>query len=277
MVPTENLYKQHHHHLPHGGGDCGGFYGCWDHSSNYKESFSLMSRVHGHGYDYHSGGACLGSDPMAEDESRTNSLNNEEGSCSSKDNNNQDQAEDWLQLSIGSQATRIYDHHQNNKQLHDDHDHDHQGDDDPTVRRGGLMELDLLPAPSGGGTGSLQLQQARPLAPIFHMPDQFRAAAPPRPAAVMHSFSNTTSLFFQHQQGSSSADISWAFRPIPQNINIAAASASSSSLAYFPSPPFQVQSGIMDIAGPSSDVRIIDPPTRPYSGIWFTLQASENQ
>ncbi|XWS54063.1 hypothetical protein CRYUN_Cryun10bG0056800 [Craigia yunnanensis] len=247
MVPAENLSKQHH--LPHGDG--GGFYGCC--ASSYTESFGLISSVHG--YDYHSE-VCLGSDlganPMAEDESRTNSLN--EAGSSSKDNNQEERDEGWLQLSIGGQATR-YDHNK----------HD-QGD--PTARRGGLIELDLLP----GGSS----QQARPLAPIFHMPE-FRT--PPRPP-VMHSFS--TSLFFQHQQGSSSTfphgEISWAFRPIARKI-AAASSSSSSSLvplsSYF-ARPFQVQSG-MDVAGPSSDVRIIDPPRRPHSGIWFMLQASQNQ
>ncbi|XVF02151.1 hypothetical protein REPUB_Repub04eG0151200 [Reevesia pubescens] len=251
MVPAENLSKQHH--LPHGGG--GSFYDYC--GSSYTESFGHMSRVHG--YDYHSE-ACLGSDlgtnPMAEDESRTNSLN--EAGSSSKDNNQEQEERDegWLQLSIGVQATRY------------DHNKLEQGD--PTGRRGGLMELDLLP----GGSS----QQTRPLAPIFHMPD-FRV--PPRPP-VMHSFST---LFFQHQRGSSSTfphhgEISWPFRPIAHNITAASSSSSSSSSlvpmgSYF-ARPFQVQSG-MDVPGPSSDVRIIDPPRRPHSGIWFKLQASENQ
>ncbi|XVF66713.1 hypothetical protein PTKIN_Ptkin10aG0059700 [Pterospermum kingtungense] len=245
MVPTENLSKQHHLH--NGGG--GSFYGCC--GSSYTESFGLMSRVNG--YDYHSE-ACLGSDlganPMAEDESRTNSLN--EGGSSSKDNNQEERDERWLQLGIGGQPRR-YDHNK----------HDQGGSTD---RRGGLIELDLLPSGSS--------QQMRPLAPIFHMPE-FRA--PP---------SFTSSLFSQYQQGSSSTfphgEISWAFRPIAQNIAAASSSSFSSfsSLAplgaYF-ARPFQVQSAGMDVAGPSSDIRIIDPPRRPYSGIWFILQASQNQ
>ncbi|XP_022726327.1 uncharacterized protein LOC111282484 isoform X2 [Durio zibethinus] len=256
MVPAENLSKQHH--LPHGGG--GGFYGFC--GSGYTESFDLMNRVQG--YDDYNSESCLGSDlganPMAEDESRTNSLN--EMGSSSKDNNQEQEERDegWLQLSIGGQATR-YDHNK----------HD-QGD--PMASRGGLIELDLLPVGSS--------QQARSSAPIFHMPE-FRA--PPRPP-VLHSFS--TSLFFQHQQGSSSTfphgEISWAFRPIAQNIAVAPSSSSSSSsfsssvvpLGSYFARPFQVHSG-MDVAGPSSDVRIIDPPRRRRSGIWFMLQASQNQ
>ncbi|KAL0648022.1 hypothetical protein Bca4012_046313 [Brassica carinata] len=31
------------------------------------------------------------------------------------------------------------------------------------------------------------------------------------------------------------------------------------------------------VAGPSSSFRVIDPPRRPHSGIWFLLQASQNQ
>ncbi|XP_039035532.1 uncharacterized protein LOC120172018 [Hibiscus syriacus] len=259
MVPAENLPKQHH--LPHGG-----FYGYCGGSSVYTESFGLMSRVHG--YDFHTE-TCLGigsDNLMAEDESRTNSLN--EAGSNSKDNNHQEleleRDEGWLQLSIGggqAQATRC-----------DRNKHD-QGN--PSARREGLVELDLLP---GGGSCS---QQARPLAPIFHMAE-FRA--PPRPPPLMHSFS--TSLFYQHQQqGISSTfpydgDLSSSFRPIPQNI-AAAPSASSSCSSLAPFGPYFARTlpvqPEMDVAGPSLDVGIIDPPRRPNSGIWFVLQASENQ
>ncbi|KAL4363865.1 hypothetical protein GQ457_04G006050 [Hibiscus cannabinus] len=266
MVPAGNFSKRHHL-LPHGGfyGYCGG-----------GSSFGLMSRVD-HGYDFHTEaclgiGSDLGANPMAEDESRTNSLN--EAGSNSKDNSHQEleleRNEGWLQLGIGgqAQATRC-----------DRNKHDQ---DDPTARRQGLVELDLLP---GGGS----LQQARPPAPIFHMPE-FRA--PPRPPPLMHSFN--ASLFFQHQQQGSSSmfpyhyqeelSSSSSFRPIHQNIALIAAapsasSSSSSSLLPFGSyfaRPFQVQSE-MDVAGPSLDVRIIDPPRRPNSGIWFVLQASQNQ
>ncbi|TYH84793.1 hypothetical protein ES332_D02G220200v1 [Gossypium tomentosum] len=259
MVPAENLPKQHH--LPHGGGG-GGFYGYC--GSSYTESFGLMSRVYG--YDFHAEayvGSDLAANRMAEDESTTNSLN--EAGSNSKDNNQElelERDEGWLQLGLGGQPTR-----------YDDNKH-YQGD--PTARRGGMVELDLLP----GGMP----QQARPLlGPIFHMPD-FRAPPPP-PPPLMHSFSS--SLFFQHQQGSSSTfphhgELSSSFRPIAQNIAAApSASSSSSSSSLVPlgsyfARPFQVQSE-MDVAGPSSDVRIIDPPRRPHSGIWFMLQASQNQ
>lgn len=71
-------------------------------------------------------------------------------------------------------------------------------------------------------------------------------------------------------------------------------SSSCSSLrpplgSYYPSPlihPFPSSSSPspsgfdqLDVAGPSSDitVRVVDPPKRPHSGIWFMLQASQNQ
>ncbi|KAK9021722.1 hypothetical protein V6N11_011696 [Hibiscus sabdariffa] len=137
---------------------------------------------------------------------------------SSKDNNDQEQEErdkSWLQLSIGTQtqATRTYDEYDRNK---------HEQGDPASWRRGSaLTELDLLP---GGGS---QSQQARPLSPIFHMPE---------------------------------------FRPPPPH---------HGALAPYFGRPFLVQS--TDVAGPSSEVRIIDPPRRPHSGIWFMLQASRNQ
>lgn len=286
MVPAENLSKQHHLH--HGGG--GSFYGCCGSGYRTEESFGVMSRVNG--YDSYYSEACLGSDlgtannPMAEDESRTNSLNNETTGSSSKENNNsQEEIRDegnWLQLGIGGQAD------------HNKHDDVVQGGPSPTApppRRGGLIELDLL-------TGGSSQQVMRPPlgAPIFNMPE-FRAPS---------STFNTSLFFHQHLQqaqlGSSSTtsfphhgdhrhhQISWAFRPIlAQNIAAAAASSSSSSSSsslaplgsYFARVPFQVQSGMMqaDVAGPSSDIRIIDPPsTTPHnSGIWFMLQASQNQ
>lgn len=263
MVPAaQTLSKEQHSHLSEDYAGCGG--------ANYIEDFGLMSRtVEGYAYLY-STESCLGSDPvvgdqnMAEDESRTNSSLNEAGT-SSKDLIQQDQERDegWLKLSIGGHVACS-----NNSK------HDHQAAN-PTARRGSrLIELDLLPA---GGSSP---QQARPLAPIFHVPE-FRA-----PRAT--SFS--TSLFFQHPGSSTSnfphhQEINWAaFRPIRHNmIGSIASSSTSSSPSLMPfgsyfaqSPPLQLQSK-MDAAGPSLDFRIIDRPRRPYSGIWFMLRASQNQ
>ncbi|XP_015570440.1 protein LAX PANICLE 2 isoform X2 [Ricinus communis] len=305
MVPaqTQSLSKQqqeqHNYRLFYGGyGGCAGGYN--------TESFGVMSQLE-EGYDYciNEANCILGSDlvvanPMAEDESRTNSLNEAAGSSSKDDDNNnnntnnsnttpnnnnntreEERDEGWLQLGIGGN-TRTATHNQSKYQHH--HVIDPSG-----ATRGGLIELDLLP---GGGSSSSH--QGRPLsAPIFHVPSRSPVM---NIAAGAPSFS--TSLFFhQHQQpGSGSSiyphhqEINWAFRHMPHNIAMAPSSSSSpnsqsssSSLmplgsSYF-SRPFQVHSsGGVDVAGPSSsDFRVIDPPRRPHSGIWFTLQASQNQ
>ncbi|KAF2288356.1 hypothetical protein GH714_007007 [Hevea brasiliensis] len=133
MVPAQTLSKrkQQQNLLFYGGyAGCGG--------GGFSDSFGLMSRLEG--YDYCISEACLGSDlvpnpPMAEDESRTNSLNEPAGS-SSKDNIQEDRDEGWLQLSIGGHTTSHESKH-DHRQL------------DPTATRGGLIELDLLPVHSG--------------------------------------------------------------------------------------------------------------------------------
>ncbi|CAK7336076.1 unnamed protein product [Dovyalis caffra] len=282
MVPARSLSKQQQqqHRLCYGNYFGGG-------TATYKESFGLMSRLEG--YDSCVSEACLlGSDlavaniPMAEDESRTNSLNNEAGS-SSKDVQ-EERDEGWLQLSIGGHTTTATPtSHESKHDPHHHHQRQQQQVLDRTTRRGGLIELDLLP-----GSSSSISHQARPLStPIFHVPD-FRA--PPRPVmniAASHATNfSTTSLFFQHHPAATSStyplhpEINWPFRPMLHNIATASSSSSSSSslmpLGSYFSRPFQVNSG-MDVAGPSSDFRVIDPPRRPHSGIWFMLQASQNQ
>lgn len=115
----------------------------------------------------------------------------------------------------------------------------------PNTNASPLLELHLMPTPT------------LPLHP------QFR---PPPPAASNFG----PSFFSPHHQ------INWAFRPIP--ITIAAPSSSSSS-SYFPR-PFQLYAAVDAAAPPpppAVDFRVIQPPRRPHSGIWFTLQASQNQ
>ncbi|CAL0318797.1 unnamed protein product [Lupinus luteus] len=102
--------------------------------------------------------------------------------------------------------------------------------------------------------------------------------------------------------------LNWQFRPLPHSMSIMPSSSSvttsssyslqsSSSLrpysplgSYYPALPFHhfpssssSSSGFDQfdhVAGTSSDVttvRVVDPPRRPHSGIWFMLQASQNQ
>eukprot|EP00258_Populus_trichocarpa_P037277 XP_024453296.1 protein LAX PANICLE 2 isoform X2 [Populus trichocarpa] len=278
MVPAQSLSKQQQHQL------CdGGYFGEDVHT--FKEGFGLMSRLEGYEYSCVSEACLLGSDlvvaniPMAEDESRTNSLNNEAGS-SSKDVQ-EERHEGWLQLSIGGHTTTATPTSHEGK-----HDHHHQQQQqqlvlDSTSRRGGLIELDLL-----RGSSSRISHQARPLSsPVFHVPD-FRA--PPRPVPSHATNFSNTSLFFQHHPAATSStyplhqEINWPFRPMLHNIATASSSPPSSSSSLMPlgsyfSRPFQVNSTGMDFAGPSSDFKVIDPPRRSHSGIWFMLQASQNQ
>ncbi|KAL6969205.1 hypothetical protein U1Q18_028928 [Sarracenia purpurea var. burkii] len=255
MIPAQNISKRH----AHGGG-------------KYSESFSPMSRLEGTYESECCSESCLGSDPvpagpMAEDESRTESTVNEAGS-SSKDVQD-DRDEGWLQLGIGGQTTTTTSHDQ--KQLDD------QVDGRKTrAATAGLVELDLLP----GGSS----QQLRSPPSVFHHVPEFRAPTPVSNFTSVTGYS--TSFLFQHPgPGTSSTFPNWVFRPLRPNITappVAGASSSSSSSSslmstgsYF-TRPFQLRAGV-DVAGPSSGFRVVDPPRRPHSGIWFMLRASQNQ
>ncbi|XAR64340.1 hypothetical protein NMG60_11024644 [Bertholletia excelsa] len=240
--PRQNLSKPHHHHRTYGGGGGGyGGGGCFVSTCTCSEEASSV----------------LGSESrtMAEDDSRTT-----EAGSSSKDVEDERNDEGWLQLGIGAghvTTTRDDDVVNNNNK---------PNRVDP---RPGLVELDLMPP---GGSSSQQVMRPLPLPipPVFHVS---------RPTSGY----GASSLFLQHP-GTSSVfqEMNWAVRPVPRNIGIAAAcspSSSSSSLMptglYF-SRPFPLQPAV-DVAGSSSELRIVDPPRRSHSGIWFVLQASENQ
>lgn len=120
----------------------------------------------------------------------------------------------------------------------------------------GLVELDLMPSSS-----STTHSQMRP---------EFR---PPRPAAP--EFRGFSPSFFLQQYPSASnlgpqQEINWTFRPIP--ISSLAPPSPSPSQSYF-ARPFQ----LYDVAAAAGDFRVVQPPRRPHSGIWFMLQASHNQ
>lgn len=132
----------------------------------------------------------------------------------------------------------------------------------------GGRQQDLQTSPKNNGSGLVELELMPTTTPTLALQPEFR---PPRPATNFGGF--TPSFFSPHHE------INWAFRPIP--ISIAAPSSSSSSFSsYFPR-PFQLYAGV-DVAPPATaaaavDFRVIQPPRRPHSGIWFTLQASQNQ
>ncbi|XP_050371875.1 uncharacterized protein LOC126789853 isoform X2 [Argentina anserina] len=300
MVPSahhQNLSRQQqqHPHLHGGYGGCGANY--YNNTAPDDESFGglLMSQVE----------EVVINGPMAEDESRTNSLNNEaeaEAGSSSKALVDEDQRDDrWLQLSIGG---------------HNATSADVQAPETRSLLRGsssasGLIELDLLSAnissPSSSTSWQFQLQQAArsSMTPMFHVPDHHHQIRVPNFSTNM--MSTTSNLYFQHPgigMGMSSSllpsfpqhqhqEVNWGFRPlIPHHNNHIGNSAStssssssfiqlepSSSTSYF-ARPFQLQHHYLHHgggAGPSLDFRVVDPPRRPQSGIWFMLQASQNQ
>ncbi|CAN4116300.1 unnamed protein product [Withania somnifera] len=250
---------------------------------DYETNYSLMSRLATEGYDdeyyrQRDNSCLIGSElieVMAEDESRTGSIN--ETGSSSKDNNETNKEEDergWLQLSIGGHTHMPT----NNKR---------EGNSARSSGGGGLVELDLLPTISSEQGKSI-LASDSPTVQYIH---EFRAPPPRRqqlltmtttvtsttpPSLFLQQYpglagtSSTTMFPQQHQQ----EIINWGFRPMPapiqQNMNLSLMSASSH---FGPA-----QSPVLGGPGPSSiDFRVVPPPRRPHSGLWFSLQSSSNQ
>nr|DAD49115.1 TPA_asm: hypothetical protein HUJ06_019052 [Nelumbo nucifera] len=133
---------------------------------------------------------------------------------------------------------------------------------EPTTLTVRLVELDLLP-PSGSS--------------IRSSTQQFRSHRP-------SSSSGGTSiigmpLFLPHPRTSLSfpqPEVPWGNRPNPWNPTTSSSSCSPMLLpATYYAPQFQQPA--LDVAGPSSDVRVVEAPPRTQSGVWFILQASQNQ
>ncbi|XP_042501348.1 protein LAX PANICLE 2-like [Macadamia integrifolia] len=249
---------------------------------------------------------------MAEDDSRTSSRNeagsSSKGGCGgggsgsggvgggSRDAFHQEQEEEprddegsWLQLGIGS-GGRPDPKLQDPLQL--------TGTRPPP----GLFDLDLKPPGGGaaggdgcGGGGSMTELRAplsptatRTPPPLLQPPFFFQHQHPTRAATT----TSLTRLIFPHQR-----EFAWGYnRPNPNLLpwtpsSVPSSPSSSSatpSSSMLPGPYyariFQHYPGSsIDVAGPgpssSSDdiVRVIDAPSRPHSGVWFLLQASQNQ
>ncbi|XP_038875677.1 protein LAX PANICLE 2-like [Benincasa hispida] len=143
----------------------------------------------------------------------------------------------WLRLSIGAATPDVvvHNHHQ------------------PPGFGFGLTELDLLPSDDGGVGSKSSL-------------------------GVVGDFSTTPALVLPPPP----PELNWTFRPI-SSYNSSSSNCSSSFIPFAPyfSNPFQLHHGLDLVtasaaAGSSSDaVRVIDPPRRPHSGIWFSLQPLE--
>ncbi|CAN6992559.1 unnamed protein product [Brassica oleracea var. botrytis] len=197
-----------------------------------------------------------------DDDNNINSNNNNNANDDAE--NHEMRQEGWLRLSIG---------HENDAKPDIDHRQHHQTD--TAARRNSFLELNL----SSGGSNREGV--GLPLSSLFHHQHQQGGMMinplmfPTRPD--------------QEMIGSWAAA---AFR-MPQNLMEPTPSSASLTMPligpYFGRTNFQQQllgdnnnnnnnNNNQDVvAGPSSSFRVIDPPRRPHSGIWFLLQASQKQ
>ncbi|KAG6426696.1 hypothetical protein SASPL_110923 [Salvia splendens] len=124
---------------------------------------------------------------------------------------------------------------------------------DSRVKEGGessSKDEEWLQLSIGGGSGG---KKNMPPVELELMPPHSQIRAPP---------GCSPSFISSHQH-----EINWAFRPIP-----IATPSPSPSPSYFVRPAFQ----LYDVAA-APDFRVVQPPRRPHSGVWFMLQTSHNQ
>ncbi|KAD2804069.1 hypothetical protein E3N88_37446 [Mikania micrantha] len=195
------------------------------------------------------------SDLMAEDGSRTEtSINYEEEGSSSKDaNTGDDDHGRWLQLSLGG------------------------GRVESTTTQ--MLTLTREPVPSvlpsvtlnlftGGGSSSSSTQIAQ-LPPPSPPPPQIIFQVPEFPGHLPMS----APFFLQPRQTATAMNSVPTFptnmMTTPHNLPVSSSSSfsgSSDQQGY----PFHIHRRL-------NVARVINPPRRPHSGVWFMLQASQNQ
>ncbi|KAK1415905.1 hypothetical protein QVD17_31693 [Tagetes erecta] len=227
------------------------------------------------------------SDLMADqDDQSTSSTNYEEAGSTSKEINTGDIDIDhdhgphgpWLQLSLGgagggdTESTTTSTH---NRLATEDIPSDVH-----------TVTLDLLTG-SGGGDGVQQIRQAAPPPPqlVFHDPgfqDHFRTSTTffMQQHQTAANISSVPFMTLQHQQQyqqhqqqyqqEASYNYLQLIRSFPGNMMTAPVSSSSS---------FSGSSGraVHHVHRRLHVARVINPPRRPHSGVWFMLQASQNQ
>ncbi|CAN7037685.1 unnamed protein product, partial [Brassica rapa subsp. trilocularis] len=197
-----------------------------------------------------------------DDDDNNNNSNNNNNNANDDAENHEMRQEGWLRLSIG---------HENDVKPDIDHQQQHQTD--TAARRDSFLELNL----SSGGSNREE-EVGLPLSSLFHHQHQ-------RGGMMINQLMFPTRPD-QEMIGSWAAA---AFR-MPQNLMQPTPSSASLIMPligpYFGRTNFQQQllgdnnnnNNYQDVvAGPSSSFRVIDPPRRPHSGIWFLLQASQNQ
>ncbi|KAL0709443.1 hypothetical protein Bca4012_016421 [Brassica carinata] len=189
-----------------------------------------------------------------DDKNNNNTINNEAG-------DHEMRQEGWLRLSTG---------HEDDVKPNLDHVQQHQTD--PRDRRDSFLELNLF----SGGSNREEGVGLPSMSSLLHHQHQ--------PRGMMINPLMFPTRPDQEMIGSWAAAFRTPF--VPQNL--VQPSSSSASLMmpligpYFGRSNFQPQlignNNSPDVvAGPSSSFRVIDTPRRPHSGIWFLLQASQNQ
>ncbi|XP_048625190.1 putative uncharacterized protein DDB_G0289963 isoform X2 [Brassica napus] len=197
--------------------------------------------------------------------------NNNNKSNNNNNNNTKNEAEDhemrqegWLRLSTGHEDD-----------VKPDLDNKHQTNQ--TAGRDSFLELNLY----SGGSNREERVGVPLMSSIFHHQHE--------PGGMMINPLMFPTRADQETIGSWAAA---AFRTpfVPQNLTQPPSSSTSLMMPfigpYFGRSSFQHQlignsnnnnNNPDVVAGPSSSFRVIDPPRRPHSGIWFLLQASQNQ
>ncbi|KAL7094077.1 hypothetical protein ACP275_11G079000 [Erythranthe tilingii] len=265
----------------YGGGGVEGFGGGMSHSLEgcYILSDQILMAAAAEEDHHHS---------TAEDDRKAESSSKDDELVITRDHEQVEQEEQeeqgWLQLGIGGgHSHRI-------KKLNG------KNNVNENENESGRVELELMPSSSNNNNNNnnnnnssqLMMMRSTFAPPLF---PEFRA---PRPVLNFETsggggfISPPSSSFFLQQHGISSTnyyphqEMNWAaFRHVPIISNIggaASSSQSSSSLTYYPRPQFQLYAAGVDMeAAAAVDFRVIPPPRRPHSGIWFMLQASQNQ
>lgn len=216
------------------------------------------------------------SDLMAEDDhqSRTensfnnnNNNNNDEAAGSTEMNtNNNDDNDDhatWLQLSLGGA-------------------HMHS-----TTTSHGQPSIDLGLVPGGGGgSSSRQIQQPPPPPQLIFQVPEFRGTFPTSntfflqphqgAAAAINSVPSMT-LQQQQLQETNYNYLQLVRPPFPVNMMTQVLNPPVSSSSSFSGSSEQQHGRPHHVHRRLNVARVVNPPRRPHSGVWFMLQASQNQ
>lgn len=187
------------------------------------------------------------SDLMADDESRNDqTINNED---------------------VGSSSKNIHNILHEEMNTNDDHDHDD----------GQWLQLSLGGSFSGGSS-SRQPEQQQPRL-MFQVPE-FRAVGPTsntfflQPSHATVAMNSVPMMTLQQQQHQQETNYNYLqlIRPMPGPVVNPPVSSSSSF-----SGSSEQHGRPLHVHRRLNIARVVNPPRRPHSGVWFILQASQNQ